>query len=107
MHNFLFMLYYHSIDVHMAITIPLIDDLHVHLRQGDMMEAVVPSISNGGVGRVLVMPNLSPPITTVAQAAEYRTKLVKLNPAVEYFMTLYLTFKIPIIFYKIIYNLLL
>ena len=56
-----------------------------------MMEAVVPSISNGGVGRVLVMPNLSPPITTVAQAAEYRTKLVKLNPAVEYFMTLYLS----------------
>jgi dihydroorotase len=75
----------------MPITIPLIDDLHVHLRQGEMMEAVVPSIAQGGVGRVLVMPNLSPPVTTVAQAVEYRDKLKEILPSVEYFMTLYLS----------------
>ena len=71
--------------------LPLLDDLHVHLRQGELMDAVVPSISSGGVGRVLVMPNLSPPITTVHQAVEYRKKLISLNPKVEYFMTLYLS----------------
>jgi|LauGreDrversion4_2_1035121.scaffolds.fasta_scaffold88451_2 dihydroorotase len=72
------------------ITLPLLDDLHVHLRQGDMMQAVVPCISEGGVGRVLVMPNLSPPITTVELAIEYRKKLTEINPNCEYFMTLFL-----------------
>ena len=73
------------------ITIPPIDDLHVHLRQGELMESVVPSITQGGVTRVLVMPNLSPPITTVAQAKEYRSQLIQINPNVEYLMTLYLS----------------
>ena len=54
------------------------------------MDAVVPSITSGGVGRVLVMPNLSPPITTVELAKEYREKLMALNPKCEYFVTLFL-----------------
>lgn len=76
--------------------LPLLDDLHVHLRQGEMMQSVVPSISQGGVGRVLVMPNLTPPITTVSQAVEYRNNLSSLNPHVEYFMTLFLCPEISI-----------
>ena len=72
------------------LTLPLLDDLHVHLRQGAMMDTVVPSISRGGVGRVLVMPNLSPPITTVEMAIAYKKELKKLNPKCEYFMTLFL-----------------
>jgi len=54
------------------------------------MEAVVPSITQGGVGRVLVMPNLSPPISNVEMAIAYRAELMKLNSDCEYFMTLFL-----------------
>ena len=78
------------------ISIPPIDDLHVHLRQGEMMEAVAPSITQGGVTRVLVMPNLTPPISSIAQAVAYRSDLIKLNPDVEYLMTLYLSPSISI-----------
>lgn len=73
------------------IRIPLIDDMHVHLRQGAMMEAVVPSIRKGGVGRVLVMPNLSPPVTCAEMARNYRNELVKIDPQIQYFMTLFLS----------------
>ena len=73
------------------ITLPHISDLHVHLRQGEMMEHVVPSVAKGGVNRVLVMPNLSPPITTVDQAIEYRKNLVRIDPGVDYLMTLFLS----------------
>lgn len=78
------------------ISIPPIDDLHVHLRQGEMMKAVAPSITQGGVTRVLVMPNLTPPISSIAQAVAYRSELIKLNPDVEYLMTLYLSPSISI-----------
>lgn len=78
------------------ISIPPIDDLHVHLRQGEMMEAVAPSITQGGVTRVLVMPNLTPPISSISQAVAYRSDLIKLNPDVEYLMTLYLSPSISI-----------
>jgi dihydroorotase len=71
-------------------TLPLIDDLHVHLRQAQMMKSVVPSIAKGGVGRVLVMPNLSPPIITVEAAKKYREELQSIDPNIEYFMTLFL-----------------
>lgn len=73
------------------IQIPVIDDLHVHLRQGDLMHEVVPTIHGGGVGRVLVMPNTSPPITSISQAIEYKAKLMKINLKIEYLMTLFLS----------------
>ena len=78
------------------ITIPEIDDLHVHLRQGPMMHAVVPSIRKGGVGRVLVMPNLTPPVTNSAAAKQYWEELKAIDPHVEYFMTLFLSPSITI-----------
>jgi dihydroorotase len=56
-----------------------------------MMEAVVPSVRSGGVGRVLVMPNLSPPVTNSDMAREYYERLKKIEPNVEFFMTLYLS----------------
>lgn len=37
------------------INVPLIDDFHTHLRQGNMMETVVPLIRNGGTRLALVM----------------------------------------------------
>ncbi len=72
------------------ITLPLADDLHVHLRQDHLMQTVVPLIDKGGAGRVLVMPNLKPHIKTTKQALNYQQALKALNPRVEYLMTLYL-----------------
>ncbi|DAA78180.1 TPA_exp: Uncharacterized protein A8136_5883 [Trichophyton benhamiae CBS 112371] len=64
--------------------------MHVHLRQDAMMQLVTPYIRKGGVDTVFVMPNLQPPVTTVAQAVEYRNKLQEIEPDVHYLMSLYL-----------------
>jgi len=73
-----------------ALTIPIADDFHLHLRQDDMMRNVVPLIHQGGVGRCVVMPNTTPPITTTADALAYRDELRTLAPDIEFLMTLYL-----------------
>ena len=39
----------------------------------------------------ILQPNLKPPITTTAQALDYKAKLEKLDPSVEFLMTLYLS----------------
>ncbi|KAH8678463.1 dihydroorotase, homodimeric type [Xylariales sp. PMI_506] len=72
------------------LELPAAADMHVHLRQGDMMELVTPTIRAGGVDTVFVMPNLQPPITTVAQALEYKKQLQAIEPNVNFLMSLYL-----------------
>jgi dihydroorotase len=69
------------------------DDWHVHLRDGDMLKAVV-GYTARQFGRAIVMPNLAPPVTTTAQALAYRERiLAALEPgaAFEPLMTCYLT----------------
>ena len=69
------------------------DDWHVHLRDGAMLEAVAPYTAQQ-FGRAIVMPNLSPPITTVAEALAYRSRIAAAVPAGSDFkplMTAYLT----------------
>ena len=69
------------------------DDWHVHLRDGTMLEAVAPYTAQQ-FGRAIVMPNLSPPITTVAEALAYRSRIAAAVPAgsdFEPLMTAYLT----------------
>ncbi|KXJ85828.1 hypothetical protein Micbo1qcDRAFT_153800 [Microdochium bolleyi] len=72
------------------LELPAAADMHVHLRQGEVMELVTPHIRKGGVDTVFVMPNLQPPVTSVAQAVEYREKLQAIEPNVQYLMSLYL-----------------
>ncbi|RVX66429.1 hypothetical protein B0A52_09659 [Exophiala mesophila] len=72
------------------LELPPSADMHVHLRQGQVMQLVVPQILKGGVDTVFVMPNLQPPITTVAQALEYKALLQAIEPNVHYLMSLYL-----------------
>jgi len=75
------------------ITLTRPDDWHLHLRDGAAMAAVLPDTAHR-FGRAIVMPNLKPPITTVAQAAEYRARILAALPAglkFEPLMTLYLT----------------
>jgi len=66
-------------------------DFHVHLRQGKMSELVTPHVRLGGFTLAYVMPNLKPPITTTAMALAYKKELEKIDPSVEYLMTLYLS----------------
>ncbi|KAI9733996.1 MAG: hypothetical protein M1834_002653 [Cirrosporium novae-zelandiae] len=73
-----------------GVKLPASADFHVHLRDGAMMDLVVPTIRNGGVNTVYVMPNLLPPITTVDQAQQYQKRLQALDPKVTYLMSLYL-----------------
>jgi len=76
-----------------SITIIRPDDWHLHLRDGATMASVLPH-SARQFGRAIVMPNLKPPVTTVAAAEAYRSRILAALPAgVEFepLMTLYLT----------------
>ena len=62
------------------LTIRRPDDWHVHLRDGAILEGVLPYTARQ-FARAIVMPNLSPPITSVAQAAAYRDRIIAAVPA--------------------------
>jgi dihydroorotase len=82
-------------------------DFHVHLRQGDLCSLVTPHVRKGGFTLAYVMvsffllfsstvvhflqPNLKPPITTTEQALAYQAELKRIDPDVQYLMTLYLS----------------
>lgn len=75
------------------ITLIRPDDWHLHLRDGEQMQAVLADTARR-FGRAVVMPNLRPPVTTVALAAAYRERIVAALPEGSRFqplMTLYLT----------------
>jgi dihydroorotase len=61
------------------LTIRRPDDWHVHLRDGDMLEAVAPWTARQ-FARAIVMPNLAPPIISVACAEAYRTRILAALP---------------------------
>jgi dihydroorotase len=71
-----------------TLTIPAVDDFHVHLRQGSMMHAVTPLVYAGGVRRCAVMPNTVPPIDSVEAAMDYRAQLRQIDPRVQFLMTI-------------------
>ena len=74
-----------------TLTIRRPDDWHVHLRDGDMLQAVAPYTARQ-FARALVMPNLAPPVTTAAAAAAYRELiLLAAGPGFAPLMTCYLT----------------
>ncbi len=58
-----------------TLTIRRPDDWHVHLRDGAMLETVAPFTARQ-FARAIVMPNLSPPVTSVAGAIAYRDRIV-------------------------------
>ena len=57
------------------LTIRRPDDWHVHLRDGAMLEAVAPWTARQ-FARAIVMPNLDPPVTTIATAEAYRDRIL-------------------------------
>ena len=83
-----------TIDV---LEIPRPDDWHLHLRDGAAMADAV-GHSAAVFARAVVMPNLRPPVTDIAQARAYRERIVAAVPRQLGFsplMTLYLTDRTP------------
>ncbi len=69
------------------------DDWHVHLRDGAMLAAVANATARQ-FARAIVMPNLKPPVSTMAAAAAYRDRIIAaVDPALNFtpLMTCYLT----------------
>jgi dihydroorotase len=76
-----------------TLTLRRPDDWHLHLRDGAQLAAVLPFTARQ-FARALVMPNLKPPMTTVAALTQYRDRILRALPAgldFEPVMTLYLT----------------
>ena len=75
------------------LTIRRPDDWHLHLRDGEMLKAVLPETARH-FARAIIMPNLVPPVVTASQAAAYRDRIMAALPVgmrFEPLMTLYLT----------------
>ena len=76
------------------LTITRPDDWHVHLRDGAALAHTCADMARY-FGRVIIMPNLTPPATTVAETARYRDRILQAMGALprqfEPLMTLYLT----------------
>ncbi len=76
-----------------TITLRRPDDWHVHLRDGDMLGRVA-GVTARQFARAIVMPNLAPPVTSVAAARAYRDRIIAALPRDTRFtplMTAYLT----------------
>jgi dihydroorotase len=79
------------------LTLTRPDDWHLHVRDGAALKAVVPHTA-AQFARAVIMPNLKPPVTTAAQAMDYRARILAAVPAglaFEPLMTLYLTDRLP------------
>ena len=80
-----------------TLTLTRPDDWHVHLRDGDALNTVVPHTA-AQFARAIVMPNLKPPVTNTAMAMAYKQRILAALPsgmAFEPLMTLYLTDDMP------------
>jgi len=76
-----------------SLTIRRPDDWHLHFRDDAVMQGVVPYTARQ-FARAIVMPNLSPPVTSVEGCAAYRDRIRAAVPAGVDFtplMTAYLT----------------
>lgn len=76
-----------------CITLRQPDDWHLHLRDGDILKAVLPATAEV-FARAIVMPNLAPPVTTLELAKAYRERILAALPSDSEFtplMTCYLT----------------
>ncbi len=79
----------------MELSITKPDDWHLHLRDGEALKTTVQHTARC-FARAIIMPNLSPPITTCSAAAQYKKRIIEAIPKGARFnplMTLYLTDK--------------
>jgi len=62
-----------------VLTVRRPDDWHLHLRDGDVLRAVLPATASQ-FSRAIIMPNLKLPVTTMAAAEAYRTRILNALP---------------------------
>ena len=62
-----------------TLTIIRPDDMHLHLRDGDALKAVAPYTARQ-MGRAVIMPNLKPPVVSVADAHAYQARIMAALP---------------------------
>ena len=83
-----------------SVTIPRWFDRHLHIRDGEMMQNVLPSTINQRATGAVIMPNLPDPISTIEKAMAYRDRIEHILRSLLRFgigadfmpcMTLYLT----------------
>lgn len=74
------------------VTITNPHDMHLHLRDGEMLESVIPYTANH-FRRAVIMPNLTPPICSVDDVLAYRERIMKVAGSESTFVPL-MTFKI-------------
>ena len=74
------------------LTITRPDDWHLHVRDGSVLNSVVPATA-GCFGRAIIMPNLVPPVTDASMAMAYRERILAAaaDTGFDPLMTLYLT----------------
>lgn len=65
--------------------------MHLHVRQGDVLQAVVPQTARV-FGRAIIMPNILPPVTTAERVEKYRARVEQ--AARPHSFTPLMTFKI-------------
>jgi len=78
-----------------SLTIRRPDDWHLHLRDGAMLQGILPETTRH-FGRAIIMPNLVPPVIHSSDAMAYRDRILQAMPkgaTFEPLMTLYLTEK--------------
>ena len=76
-----------------SLTIKRPDDWHLHLRDGEMLAAVLPDTAHH-FGRAIIMPNLVPPVVSTADVMAYQKRIMAALPNGMDFtplMTAYLT----------------
>ncbi|TDZ27387.1 putative dihydroorotase [Colletotrichum spinosum] len=75
-----------------TVELPAGFDAHVHLRDGAMSKIVAPTVRSGGNNAALIMPNLTPPVTSVKAALDYSSRIKEAlgQDEVKLLMTLYL-----------------
>ena len=79
------------------ITLTQPDDWHLHVRDGEALKDVI-AFTARQFRRAIIMPNLTPPVTTTAQALAYREQILQAagdDSDFEPLMTLYLTDRTP------------
>ncbi|HLV77201.1 MAG TPA: dihydroorotase [Marinobacter sp.] len=74
------------------LTITRPDDWHLHVRDGAVLNSVVPATA-ACFGRAIIMPNLVPPVTDATSAAAYRDRIAAAAGGARFepLVTLYLT----------------
>jgi dihydroorotase len=76
-----------------TLTLTQPDDWHLHVRDGELLKTVLPHTVRQ-FARAIIMPNLKPPVRSVAEAEAYRDRIlaaIPLGQSFEPLMTLYLT----------------